>query len=1450
MNAERNDGIGLGRLSSLIGASIRGAVNLMGVRLHRLRKSRGAVSGGGVNCARGFIGVLLVLLLLAVESRAQGVAGDFEARSLQGGTIVQVELKSGSLASTAATLGFSGRIIRDGLVQDFPSSAVLARRASQSVDQSLWDFEATGIHGLAGLRLKYDAKADSLQVAFGVSSSDPWVDALRSYRVSGVRLTSESYVFAYRLDMANPLASSGSLSARLAARVAESAGLSAGSSSAAGALEKHRLFQAEVERVRQARATAVANLQKVFQTAGATVGGSLQMGEVAGLLVESVLNNFKNPFEGDGNTYVTSLLQAVTKAASEGELNRAYFEAGLGDVEELYPPKFTSAAKLSLAKNVSAELGNYRSALLNYRLKALGYRSDLVGRATTRETSRSAAKTSLAGVLQSSTLRLNGVMADVAENLLGALELHLNEAVDEAQGTQQSGVLWVSELESRVVAKSEALGGRLTAGTSASVMGQSDVDWVQQVVPGFEEWPDGVWVALSESLPEGYSIANLKSLLRGVFPRLTSYLESYRGVVLEELGRPLSSEDLKSIDEYQWVDVLDVVAYERFRTLWNVRVAQQAANERAVKSLQFNVDTLRNWQGYGWATVRFGTLSARDSRLVAEISGVSPAGVSWQATPLVRVDSQGQAGWLGLNLLSGTAATSAGSATGGSGAGVPFLSGLLPVRVTGLSSGTSSGGSLSVSLGTPGSQAALEWNGIPCTVEGPLPIRVGSGSSNLLGQAGPVQVVLGLEDPGQKTAMVGFGATVGVAAPGSELDVTPSLRIHPAGSELRVVMGSLAGSGTASSARAGRFSGKYPATLGSSTSPGLGTFQGVLMPSGETSAPLGFGFIQTGPASTLVVKLAQPEASAEELDPVAPVISAPVIGWKGISGSVLTLNVGTSAAVSRTTVQLLRAGTVLAGGTLTADSSGRVQLPLSNLSSGSDYQIRVRRAFLSRDTQPVESGSFTVVQRSAAGTFQSLLQYEQPFQAGSGSPNGNPYRARLTITSTDTGTLSGKLEWVDLKPVRDEDGQPAPSWVSDPTIFPTEVEGGSGGLSFQTRLPAVISYTLAAGTAKWEPSKTSGVTGQVFEEEGLSMNIPVLTSSRVNTGHQLKLYLRQDSLGTPVDPNRSPGSPIPRMEMAMVLSGTSMLGGGSMLVGSSVPAVSGTVISRGVGSYATAGSGLGWLKLRDTYSWTVSSSRVTYVWRRGTTSKSGSTTLGLDGSIPFFLLMDRIELPKLGTSTLTTTAVGMMEARLELQRPVVNPLQPVYEIVADSPTYVTGTTLDSLGNYKKAWFPLPSTYLGVTPGGFGWAEWMLTRTLPKVQESSGRVEVGRDYELRLENTRTGEIATATVRGSGTLPGVGSTLSFPSSVSLTPTVGGSGSNLSLPSSSSALGALVLTRLSVTNATGQFSGSVRAPWSASSGTLTGNYVRDDRDAGSNLVARGVSADTTVVWSLYRK
>ena len=1408
----------------------------------------GCLGAGGVSkfWVALSVAVLGWTLLLPSVVRGQVVTGDFEARSVQGGTVVQVELRSGSLSASAATLGFTGRILREGSLLEFPTASVLTRRVGQSV----WDYEAAGIHGLPALRLKYDSDAGSLQVAFGVSTSELWVEARRAYRLAPGSSVPGSYVFAYRLDGSNPLVSTGSLDAQMAALTKEAPGLSAGSAAAGLVLKLHGDFQGEIDKVQMARATAVGNLQKAFQSAGATAGGSLQMAAVGGVVVENFFWNFKNPFEGDGNTYVTKLLKSVTDAKTGGDLSRAYFEAGLSEVEDLYPNTFSEKAKLDLAKNVVKEMESYRLALGSYRIKALAYRSALVTQATARESARSTAKSVLTGTLQSSPLKLSGP-AEVAENLLTSVELYLNEAVGESQGTQGNGLLWVSDLEARVGSKVDDLGGRLVAGMSA-VLGKSDAEWEQQVISGFQEWSDGVWVAIQESLPESYSIANVKDLVARVFPRLKSYLEVYREAVLKALDQPVSSEDLKSIDEFQWIEPgnLGPESYVRLKALFDIRAAQRAGNDRAQRTIQFNRDVLRNFQGYGWAALRFGTLKAGDPRLVAEISGVSPAGVAWQANSLVRVDASGQEGWVALNLTSGTGSASPGSSAGsvGSASALPSLTGVIPLSV-----GTLSGGSLSVTLGGAGANPVLEWNGMPCVLEGPLPIRVNSGTAstaNILGQSEAVQVVMGVEDPGQKTSVVGFGARVDVAAPGRE--VTPVLRIAPSGSEMRVVMGSLSGSVPVGGvlAQAGRFYGKYPVNPGSGTA----VFQGVLMPSGEASKPLGFGFLQTGSSSSLVVKLTQPEPSAVEIDPVAPVIAGPVVGWKGVNSSVFTLNVGTAAAVNRTTVQLLRGGALVAGGTAIADGKGEVRIPLAGVSSGS-YQVRVLREFLTKESPKVDSGSFTVVQRSAAGTFQSLLSYPEPFEAGVGSPNGNPYRARLTVSATDTGALSGKLELIDLKPVLDEDKQPAPAWVADPTLFPTTspapVEGGSVGLgnpspvSFQTRLPAVLSYTLSSGALMWETSKTSLVSGEVFPEDGLAMTLPVLTSSKLNTGHQLRLYLRQDVLDTPVDPARTVNSPIPRLDMALVLSGSATAGGGSLLLGSSVSTVTASGIAKGLGSYATAGTEWAWLKLRSNYSWNVSGTSARYTWKRGSISKTGSANLGADGSIPFFLLMDGIESPKLGTTSLKTTAVGMMEARLTLKTPVQNPAAPVYELVADSPLYVTGTTLDTVGGYKKSWLSslqglAPGTYLGLSPGGFGWAERMLTRTLPKVQALSGRVEVGKDYELRVENTRTGQSATLTVRGSGTIPSGASAGAFPATVSLA----------EVPSGPTTSG-VVLTNFKVTNSTGAFSGTLKAPGSTTTGTVSGNYVRDDWATDSKLVARGVSSDAAgVVWSLYRK
>jgi hypothetical protein len=1400
------------------------------------------------NRHRGWVGVgllcwLWVTGMLASAAWAQRVESDFEVRFLQGGTLVQVQLAAVSGGSAASTRGFSGGVVRDGVRVAFPSGAVLTRAVGQS---QLWEYETAGLNGLPVLRIQYDALGSgSLRAALGASGE--WVAASNAYQWPVGSPMPGSHVFAYRLNEADPAVNSGTLDALISGLVAGSGSLVEGVSRATAALQIHSNFQRDIEALDTARLKAAGNLRDLFGAEKFLGVGTPALLTLATNLVEKIVDEFRNPFELDGDAWVKQILLPIKNGATADAVSSAYSNAALDDIELSYPANYSSTAKVNLAKKVYAELEAVRVALVTYRTKARAYRAALVSAATTRETERSNQRRLLAGSIRLAPQAYStGVSDGLAEDLLTSVEDHLNEVA--AQAAQSSGVLWAGNFESAIAGGTNQLRTVLANLASPSTESLSDAVWQEQEQPQLEGMPSRVWANISDRLPENYSIASVRALLKLVIPHLLSALETNRKAVVAELGIPKGSVDLAEMDEFSWAmnGTGGLEAFSRFKGLVDIRSAERAAGERALAQARFNRDTLRAFQGYGWGVIRFRSWSNTDRRLVADYSGVSPAGVSWQGTSLVRVDSTGQSGFVAVNLVSGTS-------TGVAYGGTVGLAGVFPVSLT--SGGSGVVGTLS------SSGAAVSWNRLPCVVEGPVAALASSGSFNVLGQqtAAPAWVLVGLEDPVQKTALTAFGARVeaGTAA-GSSPGVT--LKIAPAGSEFQVVTGSLVSTGTAGVAA--RFSGKVPYPVGGVSS----TFSGVWMPVGGAKT-VGYGFLQsgqTGSVGSVVVKLTEGSTgpSEDENAPVAQLISGTevvtggvtVVAWKGVNASVLKVNVGVALAANRTTVQLLRGGSLVEGGAVLANSQGEAFIPMAKLEGGSNYQLRVLREFLTKDSPLVESGSFTIKQRSVAGTFQALLGYGT-LTGGNGSPHGNPYRARLTISPNDLGSLSGNLELVDLRPVLDEAQAPAPAWVADPDFYPITdplvapsgiLGGGSGGLSggsvsggsvsFQTRMPAVLKYSLTSRLAEWRVQMDSPVTGVVYSEPGLAATLPVISGGK-STGHELRLYVRGDILATPVELNRAAGVELPRMEMALVLAGSATVGGGSVVTGSCLPAAVATGLSRALGSYPTAGSGWSRLRLRDTYTWFLSGNRATCAWRRGASSKTsttvGTTLIGADGSIPCMLQLDRIETPILRTGTgeatvsssLTTTAVGMLRARLTLRTPV-NLAAPVYELGADSLTYVTGATVEGSGRYKNGWFPLPSGYLGLTPGGFGWAERMLTRTLSKVQTVSERLELGQEYELRIENTRTGQSTSHIVKAGGSA----------SSTTLSPV---------LPVSP-----VVVSRLSVTASTGVFSGSLRPEWATAAGTVSGTYVRDDSGLEPNLLARGISADVSAVWSLYRK
>ncbi len=952
---------------------------------------------------------------------------------------------------------------------------------------------------------------------------------------------------------------------------------------------------------------------------------------------------------------------------------------------------------------------------------------------------------------------------------------------------------------------------------------------------------DAVWDAAANSaltdlgvyldplFPDGYAVSRKKALVKLLWPKFSTYVGLIRERYLKAGAYARKNEDPALALEDP------TASYLAAKSAYDLAHGAAEADRKSIQVTQSN-KLLVKYQGYGWAALSFmaGDSAQSSSGAVAKISGVSPDGRPWvSAASLCAQDAIGTGASIALNTQIPL------------GSGSASLVGVYPVALKGSTASVSEKSVVNLSFSEGLSSAALTMNRMKCRTEGPIPVVANSGTVNILGKTNtPTSLVVGFSDPVAGSALTGFGAQLKLAAAG--VNAVEKLLIAPQGSDLKVTGGSL----SSGSAAFGKFSGSF---IYSGTSAAT-DFQGIFVPS-DSGSVKGYGSIKVNSGSSVVAMITEAVPSADEKAPLAPIAPQGVISWGGLKTSLLKINVGTSPAPNKTTIKLIRGSGVgeVEVATGFADANGDVSLVTMGAPSGSDYRIRVSREFMS-GTFSATSATFAITQRAiAAGVFQSLLRYQDVAEDGVGigsgelgvtynlgafSPNGNPYRARVSLTTTATGAVTGKLEFVDLKPVLDEVGNAAPSWVAESDVFP--VNGGSEAATrtFLTRLPALLSYTLTGGT--WTPSTYDIPNNQERGEPGLAMSIPIVSSTKVDTGHRLNLFLRSDNLDNPVELGRVSGDQAPRMEISLVLSGSAKEGGAANLLGNSTPAAK--VLTKAAGTYTTGGAGLGWKKLRSVYTWRVGTTQtVSYTWKRGTVSGTGSAYVGSDGNIPFSCLVPSMETGTLvyptgaksalgaavtASSKITMTGVGMMEARLT--RRSADPNLPIYDLGGESLAFFTGASLES-GRYKNAWNSAANSqsYTGPKPGGFGWSEWMLTNVLYKPMPQTSKIVAGQEYDLRIENTRTGNSCVYTVKFG--LTGTTATV-----ISITPSAGTS----------------VVKRLALVTTTGVFSGSFVPPWTTTTATASGNYVRDDSSTEPNLCVRGVTTDPTVVWSLYKK
>ena len=288
-------------------------------------------------------------------------------------------------------------------------------------------------------------------------------------------------------------------------------------------------------------------------------------------------------------------------------------------------------------------------------------------------------------------------------------------------------------------------------------------------------------------------------------------------------------------------------------------------------------------------------------------------------------------------------------------------------------------------------------------------------------------VVVAVGAPTETGAISGFGAQVTnanvaskllVAKKGSALKLTPSATTVP----------SFSGAFMYDSAVAKPFAGVF------------------LKVEGESGPEVrGYGALVASPTASVAVEVYVSNGSEEGQQPVPPEVPLePLVVWNGFTkGNILLQLNDMPTGLNVTTVRLFKGTKLVASAEATAD--GRVLLPTKGLVAGTDYTVRVSREFVSGVFESDASSEFEISARSLlAYTYQMLIGAGE----GIAARNGMSYQGRLTVTTTATGSWTGKLEWVSLTQAVDSTGQP-----SSYTFSTTQGD-------IPVYIPAIVSYTL------------------------------------------------------------------------------------------------------------------------------------------------------------------------------------------------------------------------------------------------------------------------------------------------------------------------------------------------------------------------------------------------------
>ena len=373
--------------------------------------------------------------------------------------------------------------------------------------------------------------------------------------------------------------------------------------------------------------------------------------------------------------------------------------------------------------------------------------------------------------------------------------------------------------------------------------------------------------------------------------------------------------------------------------------------------------------------------------------------------------------------------------------------------------------------------------------------------TNLFGEPAKSSAVVAFGEPQENGAITGFGAEVSVD------NKVSKLLLPRKGSVFKM---------TPATVGASTFQGNFP-MQGSVASPFAGIFLQL-----DEGGVRGFGSLVSSKTASVPVEVYVADSEDAGDPPVLPELPIePLVVWSGLSAGTISLQLtDMPSQLNLTTIKLFRGSSQIPVATVEASADGRVVFPTKGLVAAADYRVQVERQFISGTQLSDRSEPFEIsVRVLPAYTYQMLIGPA----SGGRARNGMSHQGRLTVTTTSSGGVSGRLEWIRLTQVRDgsgqisdytysgEEGESAvyiPSLVNSPfkgqlTVATPDDEGAGEVPTGQNELTAVITVPSAKGQPGHQlrisisDAPAEGGDRQWFTKEGASPSTVALWASAV-----------------------------------------------------------------------------------------------------------------------------------------------------------------------------------------------------------------------------------------------------------------------------------------------------------------------------------------------------------------